>query len=89
MWEKRAFLLLISMTISYPLFAEKKTKILFLGDSLTAGYGLSADKSYPALIQKKIEAENWPYEVINGGRSGDTTAGGLERLPLVFSTKGT
>ncbi|WP_183558025.1 arylesterase [Mucilaginibacter sp. SP1R1] len=56
--------------------------ILFFGDSLTAGYGLKNAKaeSLPALIQQKIDAEHLPYHAINGGLSGDTSAGGLFRL---------
>jgi acyl-CoA thioesterase-1 len=56
--------------------------ILFFGDSLTAGYGLAnaAAESFPALIQQKIDAESLPYEAINAGLSGDTSAGGLKRL---------
>jgi len=56
--------------------------ILFFGDSLTAGYGLAnaRSESCPALIQQKINAEGLDYHVINGGLSGDTTAGGLARL---------
>ena len=56
--------------------------ILFYGDSLTAGYGLKNAKteSLPALVQQKIDAAKLPYHVINGGLSGDTTAGGLFRL---------
>lgn len=57
-------------------------RILFFGDSLTAGFGLrdASSEAFPALIQKKIDAERWPYEVVNAGLSGDTTAGGLSRL---------
>jgi acyl-CoA thioesterase-1 len=56
--------------------------ILFFGDSLTAGYGLTDAKkdSCPALIQQKIDAEGLDYHVINGGLSGDTTSGGLARI---------
>jgi acyl-CoA thioesterase I len=56
--------------------------IMFFGDSLTAGYGLADAKteSVPGLIQQKIAAERLDYHVINGGLSGDTTAGGLARL---------
>jgi len=55
-------------------------KILFFGDSLTAGYGLPLSKAYPALIQECLEKENYQYKVINAGLSGDTTAGGVYRL---------
>jgi acyl-CoA thioesterase-1 len=56
--------------------------ILFFGNSLTAGYGLanSIKESFPALIGEKINAEKLPYQIINAGLSGDTTAGGLTRL---------
>jgi len=56
--------------------------ILFFGNSLVAGYGLADAKteSCPALIQQKINNEGLDYHVINGGLSGDTTAGGLTRL---------
>jgi acyl-CoA thioesterase-1 len=56
--------------------------MLFFGDSLTAGYGLSnvSTESFPALIQQKINAAGLSYRVINAGLSGDTSAGGLSRL---------
>ena len=54
--------------------------ILFLGDSITAGYGLEPAQAYPALIQDKIDAKRWLFKVINAGQSGDTTAGGLGRM---------
>ncbi|HYP29343.1 MAG TPA: arylesterase [Blastocatellia bacterium] len=55
-------------------------KIVAFGDSLTAGYGLPASESYPALLQKKLEADGFNYEVVNAGVSGDTSAGGLRRI---------
>ena len=57
--------------------------ILFLGDSLTAGLGVEEGQAFPALIQEKIQAKNLPFEVINAGLSGDTTAGGLSRLDWI------
>ncbi len=60
---------------------DDRPAIVFLGDSLTAGRGLAASESAPALIQEKIDAADLEYRVINAGRSGDTTAGGLARLP--------
>jgi len=55
-------------------------RIVFLGDSLTAGLGLSAEQSFPSLISKKLKERGLDYEVVNAGVSGDTTAGGLRRL---------
>jgi len=55
--------------------------ILFFGNSLTAGYGLeNVDEAFPGLIQKKIDSLNLPYQIINAGLSGETTAGGNERI---------
>jgi acyl-CoA thioesterase-1 len=55
-------------------------RIVFLGDSLTAGYGLAKEESVPSLIQKRLKDAGYPYEVVNAGVSGDTSAGGLNRL---------
>lgn len=56
-------------------------RILFFGTSLTAGYGLeNTDDAFPGLIQQKIDSLNLPYQVINAGLSGETTAGGNERI---------
>lgn len=57
-----------------------KPRVVFLGDSLTAGLGLPVDQSYPALIEKKLRERGLDYEIVNAGVSGDTTAGGLRRL---------
>ena len=54
--------------------------IVFLGTSLTAGYGLPESQAFPALIQARIDSSNLDYRVINAGVSGDTSAGGLRRL---------
>ena len=55
-------------------------RIIFLGDSLTAGLGLDAAHSFPSLIQQRIDAAGYDYEIVNAGVSGDTSAGGLRRL---------
>ncbi|MFD2144629.1 GDSL-type esterase/lipase family protein [Mucilaginibacter antarcticus] len=61
--------------------------ILFFGDSLTAGYGLTdvTNQAFPGLIQQKINAAGLNYKVINAGVSGDTTRGGLARLDYWLS----
>ncbi len=61
--------------------------ILFLGDSITAGYGLESSQAYPALIQAKIDAKGWNFKAINAGQSGDTTAGGLNRLNWLLKSR--
>jgi acyl-CoA thioesterase I len=54
--------------------------VLFLGNSITAGYGLDPDDAYPALIQERIDAAGYPFRVVNAGVSGETSAGGLRRV---------
>ena len=60
--------------------ARAKPRVVFLGDSLTAGLGLPSDQSYPSLIGKKLTGAGYNYDVVNAGVSGDTSAGGLRRL---------
>jgi acyl-CoA thioesterase-1 len=65
-----------------------KKRILILGDSITAGYGLDPQAAYPALLQKKIDDAELPYTVKNAGVSGDTTAGGLRRIDWALGAEG-
>jgi acyl-CoA thioesterase-1 len=64
---------------------EKPRRIVFLGDSLTAGYGLDPAAAYPSLLQKKIDQISPGWEVVNAGVSGDTTAGGVRRVDWALS----
>jgi acyl-CoA thioesterase-1 len=68
------------VTLSALFAAEPKRNLVILGDSIAAGYGLDPDQAYPALLQEKIDQAHLPYHVVNGGQSGDTTAGGLRRI---------
>ncbi len=65
-----------------------KKRIVVLGDSITAGYGLDPEEAYPALLQKKIDAAGLPFTVTNAGVSGDTTAGGLRRVAWALGQQG-
>ncbi|WP_084536919.1 arylesterase [Azospirillum halopraeferens] len=60
--------------------AAETVRLLALGDSLTAGYGLPEGQGFTARLQAALRAEGYPVEVINAGVSGDTTAGGRARL---------
>jgi acyl-CoA thioesterase-1 len=55
-------------------------KIIAFGDSLTAGFGLPVEESYPSLLQNRLNRDGLEYEVVNAGVSGDTSAGGLARI---------
>lgn len=64
--------------------AEDRPKIVALGDSITAGYGIGLERAYPALLQERLDAEGYTFEVVNAGVPGDTFAGGLNRLDWVL-----
>jgi acyl-CoA thioesterase I len=64
--------------------ATKKKTIVFFGNSLTAGYGLSPSEAFPALIQNKIDSLNLPYKVVNAGVSGETSSGGNSRIDWIL-----
>ena len=58
--------------------------IVAFGDSLTAGFGLAEEESYPSLLQARLKRAGYPHRVVNAGVSGDTSAGGLARLDWVL-----
>ena len=60
--------------------------LLVYGDSLSASYGMTEEEGWVALLGKKIQRENWSYQVINGSVSGETSTGGLERLPAMLDS---
>jgi acyl-CoA thioesterase-1 len=70
-----------------PQAGTNRPGILVLGDSLAAGYGVDPGEAYPALLQKKLDAAGLNFEVINGGVSGDTSAGGLRRIEWYLRRK--
>jgi acyl-CoA thioesterase-1 len=65
----------------------ERAAIVFLGTSLTAGYGLDPDLAYPALIQHKIDSAGLPYRVTNAGVSGETSAGAVRRIDWLLRQK--
>ena len=64
--------------------AAREKNIIFFGNSLTAGYGLDHTEAFPALVQKKIDSLKLSYKVINAGLSGETTAGGKNRIDWIL-----
>ncbi len=65
--------------------AAQEGVIVVLGDSLSAGYQLPAAAAWPALLERHLHQSGENYRVVNAGISGDTTAGGLSRLPALLS----
>jgi acyl-CoA thioesterase-1 len=64
--------------------ARNAVRIVFLGDSLSAGYGLAETQAFPALVEGALRAEGLAVDVVNAGVSGDTSAGGLSRIDWVM-----
>jgi len=75
---------IIAAFYSISLNAQDQKTVLFFGDSITAGYGLSEEEAFPAIIKQKIDSLNLNYNVVNSGLSGETTAGGLRRIDWVL-----
>ena len=71
-----------------PALSVSRPKIVAFGDSLTAGFGLTERESYPYLLQQRLDADGYNYEVVNAGVSGDTSLGGLERIDWVLEQDG-
>lgn len=67
--------------------SSKPPRVVFLGDSLTEGYGVAKEKAYPALIEKKIKAAGLTWQVINAGVSGSTTASAKTRMDWQLKSK--
>ena len=76
-----SLLLLVLVPLAPAPAAASAPAVLVLGDSLSAGYGVALDASWVERLQRRLESEGYPHTVVNGGISGDTTRGGLSRLP--------
>lgn len=74
----KALIVLLSV-FSFSTFAEYK-KLVIIGDSLTEGYGVSREMAFPSLLQKKIDAANKKWQVVNSGISGSTSASAVNRV---------
>src|SRR5437016_5332512 len=82
-----ALLLFLGMLCGLAAVETPTHAILVLGDSIAAGFGIEADQAFPALLQEKIDAAGLRFRVINGGLSGDTSAGGLRRIDWLLKQK--
>lgn len=66
---------------------ETLPKIVAFGNSLTAGFGVSSDESYPAQLEKLLHERGFHYEVVNAGVSGETSAGGVRRVEWILKNR--
>jgi acyl-CoA thioesterase-1 len=77
----------LSIWFAQNAYTAQMKRILILGDSLSAGFGLRPNQAYPALLTEKLRAVRLNFEIINASQSGGTTAGGLQRLPAHLKRK--
>lgn len=88
----RLFNMMLALALAaatLPAAAADPVRLMILGDSLTAGYGLPAEDAFPARLEAALDEEGRPVEVLNAGVSGDTTAGGLARLDWALAEEPT
>ncbi|MDX1572516.1 MAG: arylesterase [Methylophaga sp.] len=84
---QQKFISLLTLTyllLCPPVFADSKT-ILVMGDSLSAAYGIDNDAGWVSLLRQKLNNENTDWQLVNASISGETTDGGLRRLPDLLS----
>lgn len=79
------FALTLTLTLSGGAAAEPPV-LLVVGDSLSAAYGMATEAGWVSLLQQRLQAQGSPYRVVNASVSGETTAGGLARLPRLLET---
>ena len=78
---------LCCLAVSIGVTARDRTSVLLvLGDSLSAGYGLAPEEAWPALLDQRLAQGGFGARVVNASISGETTAGGLSRLPALLET---
>jgi acyl-CoA thioesterase-1 len=74
----------VAPPVAAPAEDDPRPALIAFGDSLTAGYGIEVDEAWPAVLQARLDAGGFQYRVVNAGVSGETTSGGLRRLPWVL-----
>ena len=79
--------LILLLSLSTTAQDKKPTRIVCLGDSLTAGYGVNENQAWPHLLQLKINDFKLNASIVNAGTSGNTSAGGLRKLPWLFKKR--
>ena len=87
-WTRGVVIALVYLTLAARANAgTREPLVIFLGDSLTAGYELPAEQAFPALVAKMASEKGRPIRVVNAGVSGDTTSGALDRLSWLLEQK--
>ena len=82
---KRLIVLLALAVVCLPAARGAGQTIVVVGDSLSSGYGIGAGQSWVAMLEDRLQAEGYGYQVVNASIAGDTSAGGLARLPRLLA----
>lgn len=85
---RQKFISLLTLTyllVSAPVFADDKPTVLVMGDSLSAAYGIDSDTGWVNLLRQRLNGKSTGWQVINASISGETTDGGLRRLPALLT----
>lgn len=83
MFSPRCFVIWLSFWLIAPLYAADAPRLLVLGDSLSAAYGIEVQQGWVSLLEQRLAAK-YPHQVVNASVSGETTGGGLARLPALL-----
>lgn len=75
---------MLAIVLLLPAISSAQSTILVFGDSLSAGYGIPREAAWPSLLQDELKRTHPHYKVINASISGETTSGGLRRLPATL-----
>lgn len=79
-------LLIVCLVVTGFVRADADYTLMVYGDSLSAAYGIEESEGWVELLSQKLANENFPYKVVNGSVSGETTTGGLSRMPAMLNT---
>jgi acyl-CoA thioesterase I len=81
---KRLALVAATAALGLPAAFGAEQTIVVVGDSLSSGYGITAEQSWVQMLEERLEREGYGYDVVNASIAGDTSAGGLSRLPRLL-----
>jgi acyl-CoA thioesterase-1 len=84
MFQRLAALLALTI-VCLPAAHGAEQTIVVVGDSLSSGYGIAAEQSWVAMLEDRLQAEGYGYRIVNASIAGDTSAGGLARLPRLLA----
>jgi acyl-CoA thioesterase-1 len=82
---KRLIVLLALTVACLPAARGAGQTIVVVGDSLSSGYGIAAGQSWVAMLEDRLQSEGYGYQIVNASIAGDTSAGGLARLPRLLA----